>query len=431
MGVESTPMKHATARLRYAVKKHNTIYAALDIPEDVREAIGRGPRFFQSTKTGSESVAAPRVALLVAGWKQQIAKARGKMPGKGDTFWDRLRADYLGAKDADHEQAVQDLIERAVSKVADPAQASRLWKHATGQSTPLAPLVADWKASLELAPQTANQQHRDVLKMADHFTSLEAINPQAVKAWADKLIAEGVPATGIARIRTGARSLWLWLQDSGTIPVDSADPFLGPLRLARKTAKRNPTDRRAFAADEMARLYQKASEGGKLDRDMADLIAVVAFTGMRIEEAGALTVADCQGGVFTVRAAKTTAGVRQVPVHPQVAPLVARLIEASTDGFLIPSTASGQYGVRTQPFTKRFGRLKTSLGFGPGHVFHSIRKTVATQLEQAGVPEGVAADILGHDKKTMSYGLYSSGSSMQQKAGALAKVSYPGALDRP
>ena len=46
-------------------------------------------------------------------------------------------------------------------------------------------------------------------------------------------------------------------------------------------------------------------------------------------------------------------------------------------------------------------------------------------LEPAGVPEGIAADILGHEKKTLSYGLYSSGSSMVQKVEAMAKVSYP------
>jgi hypothetical protein len=43
----------------------------------------------------------------------------------------------------------------------------------------------------------------------------------------------------------------------------------------------------------------------------------------------------------------------------------------------------------------------------------------------------VAADILGHEKATMSYGLYSAGSSKKQKAEALAKVSYPGALATP
>lgn len=64
------------------------------------------------------------------------------------------------------------------------------------------------------------------------------------------------------------------------------------------------------------------------------------------------------------------------------------------------------------------------LGHGPDRVFHSIRKTVATQLENAGVPENVSTDILGHEKKTMTYGLYSGGSSLKVKAEALEKVNY-------
>jgi hypothetical protein len=43
------------------------------------------------------------------------------------------------------------------------------------------------------------------------------------------------------------------------------------------------------------------------------------------------------------------------------------------------------------------------------------------------VPEGVAADILGHEKKTLSCGLYSAGSSMQRKREAVEKLVYPGA----
>jgi integrase len=57
---------------------------------------------------------------------------------------------------------------------------------------------------------------------------------------------------------------------------------------------------------------------------------------------------------------------------------------------------------------KRFGQLKTRLGYGPRLVLHLIRKTVATLLEDA-------QPILGHDKPTMTYGLYSGGSSMQTR----------------
>jgi len=73
----------------------------------------------------------------------------------------------------------------------------------------------------------------------------------------------------------------------------------------------------------------------------------------------------------------------------------------------------------------RFGTLKRRLGFGSRYVFHSIRKTVTTLLQQADVTEAVAAGILGHDIPTMTYGLYAEGASSKQKAEAIERIDYP------
>ena len=42
----------------------------------------------------------------------------------------------------------------------------------------------------------------------------------------------------------------------------------------------------------------------------------------------------------------------------------------------------------------------------------------------AGVPENVVADIVGHEKTTMTYGLYSGGLSLVVKHEALNKLAY-------
>ena len=420
-----------TPTMKHAIKRHNTWFAVLTIPKELRHVIGKA-RFSQSTQTGINSAASPRIALLVALWQSEIDKARGSLPDPKATFWEALRRDMLDAKhrgDESTESAIFDIAEQAAVKLIDPEKGSRLFKFATDQAgTLLAPLVADWKGSLRLAQKTIDQQHRDVVKMADHFGSIEALQPQKVKAWTDKLIAEGASAVTLERLMNGCRSLWRYLQDSGTLPVDAPDPFVGSFRLAKKTAKRNTIDRKAFTAEELAQVHRKAMEGG--DITLARLIAMGAYTGARIEELCSLTIEHCARGVFTITDSKTEAGVRQVPIHPALTAMVAAMRKASTDDYLVPSTAQGKYGVRSDPLSKRFGRLKQAMGFGPGHVFHSIRKTVATQLEQAGVPEGTAADILGHEKKTLSYGLYSSGTSMKQKLEAISKVAYPGSLGK-
>jgi integrase len=65
------------------------------------------------------------------------------------------------------------------------------------------------------------------------------------------------------------------------------------------------------------------------------------------------------------------------------------------------------------------------LGYGDQFVFHSIRGCVATLFENAGVLENVAADILGHEKPGITYGLYLSGTSLEVKREAVEKLHYP------
>lgn len=416
--------------MRHIEKRANLYYAVLTIPAEVRHLMGDRLRFVKSTETSDKAEAALRAAVLVAGWKADIARARGTLPDPNATYWENMRKEFINSNDEVHQMAIEDAARAEALKITDREEGSRLYRFATNQlGTLLAPLVEDWKGSLRLAQKTIDQQHRDVKRMADHFVSIEALQPQKVKAWTDKLINEGVTATSLERIMNGCRSLWRYLQDSGTLPVDTPDPFVGSFRLATKRATRNTVERQAFTAKELAKVYQKARDGE--DVALARLIALGAYTGARIEELCSLTLDHCARGVFTITDSKTEAGIRQVPIHPALVPVVKALRKESTDGYLIPSTAAGKYGVRSDPLSKRFGRLKESMGFGPGHVFHSIRKTVATLLEQAEVKEGIAADILGHEKKTLSYGLYSSGSSLKQKMEAISKVSYPGALGKP
>ena len=45
-------------------------------------------------------------------------------------------------------------------------------------------------------------------------------------------------------------------------------------------------------------------------------------------------------------------------------------------------------------------------------------------LKDSGTPENMAADIIGHDKPNMTYGIYSGGASLKTKRTAIEHVSY-------
>ena len=170
------------------------------------------------------------------------------------------------------------------------------------------------------------------------------------------------------------------------------------------------------------RLLEAAIEKG--DDQLADLTRLGMYTGCRIEELCALKTKHVADDHFKIVDAKTEAGVRDVPTHRELAQTMARLVDQSREGYVLSRLTTNKYGDRSNAIGKKFGKLKTAQGFGPQYVFHSIRKTVVTMLENAGVPENVVADIVGHEKPTMTYGLYSGGVSLERKAEALAKLRY-------
>jgi len=49
---------------------------------------------------------------------------------------------------------------------------------------------------------------------------------------------------------------------------------------------------------------------------------------------------------------------------------------------------------------------------------------LTTLIENAGVPEDIAADILGHEKATITYGVYSTGFSTRLKLDAIKRLAY-------
>jgi integrase len=166
------------------------------------------------------------------------------------------------------------------------------------------------------------------------------------------------------------------------------------------------------------------------DAELADLITLGMWTGARIEELCSLKVpeVDMKLKAFEIKDAKTEAGVREVPIHAKLLPTLRRLIGDRKSGYVLKDLEPNKYEDRSNAIGKRFGRLKKAAGFSEAHIFHSIRKCVSTQLENALVPEGVGADILGHEKPNITYGLYSGGASIDVKRAALAKLQYPRGL---
>ncbi|HFI2197700.1 TPA: tyrosine-type recombinase/integrase [Pseudomonas aeruginosa] len=177
-----------------------------------------------------------------------------------------------------------------------------------------------------------------------------------------------------------------------------------------------------FEKHEVERIYNVCKD--KADIQLSNIIKIAAYTGLRIEEICRLKTTSIIDNTLKVDDAKTQAGNRQVPIHSKIKSPVEQLSENSTDGYLIESSGGNKFGNRSDPLSKRFGRLKTQLGFGKSKVFHSIRKTTTTLLQQADVHPLVIMNIVGHKTNIITFDVYSSGSSIDQMRSALEKLNF-------
>jgi integrase len=377
-----------------------------------------------SLKTQDHAVAKRRAAVLEAQWRTQIAKAASEDPLQADIeFWREAIRDT----EEDLQEVVRGLLQDEAERrhPHDEGAAVRFYKQATGELVPFAEHVEAWAASLEGEAKTTAMKRSTVREFSKLCQCVQDATGRLVQDWANDLTAAGVKAKTIGRKLSELRGYWAYLQHHGVAPEDAL-PFAkvtlqGPARKSRNGGK----IRQAFRPADVVGLLQAAIDAA--DESLADLIRLGMWTGARIEELCSLkvTAVDLAQHFFQVEDAKTEAGVRQVPIHSKLMPTMVRLVEGSTDGYVLSGLTFNKFGDRSNAVGKRFGRLKARMAYGEALVFHSIRRTVATLMENAGVPEGVAADIVGHEKPTMTYGLYSGGNELAVKREAIEKLVYP------
>lgn len=430
-------------------------FARFRVPADVREAFDGKAELYVTLNTGDRTTAALRAAAIIARLRARVLEARGNAGSvESEALWWRKQI----AGDESETAILQETFEEeAARRFLTPAQQAALSrKHAldayggsrlaaietlggdparlfigiaTGRRTPLAPHIEPWskayRASVE--PKTADMAKSEVSKFVERFPTLDLVTRKAVAGWSRERTEAGAKAASIRRAVSGLRAFWKYLQDEEVAPAD-VFPFAS-VPIAEKAKETAKAGYRDFAPKDVTRLYQAAKDKG--DGDLADLIALAAYTGARIEELCSLPLSNCHTGELIISDAKSEAGNRKVPIHSALERTLKRLKGKRTDGYLFADLTENKYGDRSNAIGKRFGRLKDELGFGAQWVFHSIRKTVTTQFEQAGIGENVVADIVGHDKPRITYGLYSGGTTMTQRREALAVLSYPGALKKP
>jgi integrase len=283
-------------------------------------------------------------------------------------------------------------------------------------------MLAEWKASLvgTMRPRQVHQYVADLNQLVSALSKVGEVRKRNLQSYIEHDLAQCSPNT-IIRKFSAIRKYWAYLKAHELVPEDT-DPFKGLIL----PTKRAQVVRRQWTPQQVCDLWSEANRRGHAV--LADIIRIAAFTGSRIEAICSLRDADItkddQGCLFFRFADKTLAGRRDVPVVACLRPLIERLLNEAQSGrgYLIPVNTQNRHAERSAAIGKLFGRLKKDLGFGRELVFHSIRGTVVNLLKDANCLEAVSADIVGHEKPTMTYGLYGGVASLKTKAEWMEKA---------
>ena len=127
---------------------------------------------------------------------------------------------------------------------------------------------------------------------------------------------------------------------------------------------------------------------------------------------------------------KTEAAKRAIPVHHLIEPLIERLLDSSKNDYLIKGIKSGGYdNKRSWNFQKKLGRLRKKIGIPEGVVFHTLRNTFATRMENLGIPRNHISQLMGHEDSNMALDVYSSGLAIEPLVESINKLTFGEEVD--
>lgn len=411
------------------------------VPERARPILGRS-RLVRPLHTDSLAVANRLKHRVIAELQEEIARAliearrRDKHDAdqlteeafawRADLASDSERPDELNEDGVPLGGVVWSLLaDRAeeIEKTEGPERSSYFYKVAQGIETPILAFVDAWLAErADMKPRQSIDYRRAVRKFTGWLAevklpgSVEAVNRKIAGRYvSEAMVAKSVPWKTANKDISALSVYWKWLIKKGHT---EANVWAGQSLPKIKPKGEDQNSKRPFTDDEVLTLLQGITNGLVLDA-----VTVAALSGMRTEEIARMKIGDCAGGMFRVTDAKTQAGIRKVPIHPDLRQLVTRRTKRKApDAYLfheLTDPPPGSAMERGQGITKRFVVIRRQLGVDerlPGRRqsridFHSFRRWFIRKAIDAlhrgakGYDQWTIADVVGHDREATEAGL--------------------------
>ena len=442
-------MKGRTVDTTNLKLRGNTYYARLAVSPSLQGIVGKS-EMLRSLKTSDVREASRLKHEALAAMQREISRAvAGAQPAEpgGDVLHaaDVLREAMLLNGEDDRGNAVtafEATVDRHLDAAAKAhgvdaeghprlpeghARAIRLahQRFYQGNVTLLSTAISDYLK--ETGPRvrvgTINEKRRQLTEFYDWLKGdcsvSEVTKKMAGRYVAEVLLTKGHAPKTVKDTLSNLSAFFVWLEGRGEVDVN---PWRGMSRTVKASTRGNVAKRRPWRDEELLKLVTSLPTESVL----IPLTILGAYTGMRIDEIANMKLDNVSADAFAVTAGKTQASVRNIPQHPVIRPMVARLMATARDGYLLPGLLSGGADAkRGHLVSKQFGSTIRSLGFtDKALTFHTLRNSFMTRCEAAGVPESTTKLLVGHSRQSLTYGLYSPGIEFEKLAAAVASISY-------
>jgi integrase len=432
----------------------------LAVPARLRQVIGCAV-LYHSLHTDSLAIAERTKHRAIASLKDRLTKAEAavRRSSGGDPL--TLEGlDWLAAlKEVDG--TPEDATEAALSARLDEierregeARAVTMADVAYGRATPIGPLADQRLAEKPLKGKQRLDYRRAVTKLEAWLANkaqaptLQVVTKQVASSYRDEaFVRAGVHSRSANKDLSALSGLWKHAERKDLIV---GNPWRGQFLSQSGTA--SSSHKRPLTTDEVKRLLTALdSPKTPMQGLLRDTVAVLACSGLRVEEWATMKVTDLKNldgplPYVALRGSKTAAARRDVPIHPDVLPIThRRTTAAGPDGYLVGelnTPPEGSAWGRGQPITKEFGRLRKRLGIDerePGARqanvdLHGLRRFAIASMRDAlnagatGYSMRTVAQVVGHDVGDLGLSMtsmYAGQEPMEAKAAAVRAIRLP------
>ena len=411
---------HTTDIYEANIKKHKEIASMLEEIEQAKrdqkarsdklskeDEINRYAEELRESKVSTdESIADPRIAKLemLEGKLDQLygSKEANAVLHGDDPQWQGKEPDSLAKKNFEHAHELIDPSYFNLSLVSKK-------------------FLDEEKTVLKQASFRRKQNHIEQFIKWSGNPDITKVTRIIVGEYINSIKMKRNPAYDTLRnMVANISSLFSWAEGRGYL---ERNPFY---KLKLPKAEKGSQKRRPWTNEELL-MFLSSSEIG-INEFTATAVAM--YSGMRLDEICNIQKAHISDNCFRVLEGKTEAAKRTIPVHHVIEPLIERFLDSSQDDFLITGIKSGGYdNKRSWNFQKKLGRLRKKIGIPEGIVFHTLRNTFATSMENLNIPRNHISQLMGHEDSNMALDVYSRGLAIEPLVASINKLTYGEEVD--